>query len=549
MNRTILSIFALAVTLGANSQELTGEVTVDRTVQPTERDAAPLPLLPRVDLPALRPSTLSISGRGVPTAVNPAVVFSEPTPWNPYSPTTPRGYVAAAIGGPLIDGSLSAGYRILNTKSTALGAWLQYTGSNYKRLGAYWRDNQIAGGLYGTHQFNAVSRLDASVNYTWRRFNLPYVWEHYNTFNLQGAWSSKVDALQYGVDASYNWFGYSYGSDEPDRTPVKQNHFCLGADARLPLDEYSGIELDVDFDLLASSKSFTPGEHVLVDSHTGALLRFTPSYDYKAEKWGFDLGARLDLSFNEGRFFHIAPQARGWWRPADLLAAAVTISGGEVVNPIAELAKNGLSTNAFTVYGFSHVPLAVDAEVTIGPRRSLYATVFGGWARANNWLMGIAAESAMQSVDIKGAHVGLEIGGAFRRLLKGCARFEMAPSDFEKGYYQWRDRARYVVDLAVEAYPISKLTVDAAWQLRAGRASYNVSYLPVPGNLQGSVLVARRQNLHNISDISVGANYSLTEALTVMARGENLLNRRNMSIDGTPAAGWTVLIGATYRFL
>lgn len=548
MKRISIVALGLGLALGATAQELSGEVTIDRTVQPSEREASPLPLLPHIDLPALAPTTLSVSNRGIPTAVTPAVVFSEPTAWNPYSPTAPRGYVAGALGAPLINGSLSAGYRFLNTPATTVGAWLQYATSNYKAASKYWRDHQVGVGVFGSQRFGAVSRLDASIDYTWRRLTLP-AWEHYNRVNLQAAWTSKVDALDYGFNAGYNWFGYSYEEELPALPSVKQNHLTLGGKAALPLDELSGVSLGVDFDLLASSKSSNPlDDFKPEDSHTGGLLAFTPTYSYKAEKWGFDLGARIDLSFNEGRFFHIAPNVSAWWRPMNLLAASVKVGGGEHINPIGDLALQGESVNAFTVYGFSHVPLTVDVDVTVGPRQGCYARLFGGWARANDWLMGNAPSSWLRAVDVKGGHFGVELGAAFRRLIKGSATWTMAPSDYEKGYYLWRDRARHVVNLNLEAYPIDRLTVYADWELRACRAAYSVEYFPTPGDLPGMVKVAERHDLNNISDITVGANYSLSEALSVMVRGENLLNRLNRAIDGDPSQSFTFMVGASYRF-
>ena len=51
-----------------------------------------------------------------------------------------------------------------------------------------------------------------------------------------------------------------------------------------------------------------------------------------------------------------------------------------------------------------------------------------------------------------------------------------------------------------------------------------------------------------VSNLSLGAGFTVTDPLTIFARGENLLNRRFYHLGERYSRGTTFLIGASLKF-
>ena len=196
------------------------------------------------------------------------------------------------------------------------------------------------------------------------------------------------------------------------------------------------------------------------------------------------------------------------------------------------------------MYGRSHVPLTVDAGVNVGPFAGFGIGVFGGWARANDWLMPsltsiyFSPVATMQPVDVKGFHAGIRAVYDYRSLLHVEASAEFAPQSATSGYYLWRDRAKSVVKASATVRPLERLELTLGYEFREGRACYTL--YPVEG--------AERVGLGCVSDLSFGARYALTSALDIFARGDNLLGRRYSVLPGIASQGVHGLVGASFKF-
>ena len=113
--RHIITAAAAAAVIGLTAplsaqETLQGEVTVERSIEPVERDATPLALLPRVELPRVSSPQLDYSRLGVRSRVISTAGFAEPAmrPLPLLAQADRRGYVSLEAGAPLIDASLSA---------------------------------------------------------------------------------------------------------------------------------------------------------------------------------------------------------------------------------------------------------------------------------------------------------------------------------------------------------------------------------------------------------------------------------------------------------
>lgn len=282
-----------------------------------------------------------------------------------------------------------------------------------------------------------------------------------------------------------------------------------------------------------------------LDAKTSALLSLTPAYTLKSADWGFKVGPRIEVSFNAGKAFHIAPVAEGWWTPLNRLTVALKAGGGEYINRLADLHALAQRTSPLISYGFSHIPFTIDLQATYGQLRGCWASVFGGWARANDWLMPYDGQFA--EVDIRGFHAGVEVGGAFRSLLSGSLRYEVAPGGRENAYYLWRDRAKHVLTARLQAFPIKGLTLTADYTLRACRAWYQNIALEDP-DFPAIILAYKRLNLGNLSRLTLGGEYLFMPRLSFFANVDFSLTPHTYNIDLTPASLWVATIGASYKF-
>lgn len=544
-----ITLLAAALAQVANAQELSHEFVSTHTPAAAEREVTRIVMTPRLALPEIKPGKLDFSTRKVTSRVPSLIQITEPVEWKDTLPQgDTRGYAVLGIGGPLFSIPFSAGYRIFDDDAKLLKAWMQYDGEAYRRHSAYWRSQALAGGLYGSYTFNDYSRLDADVSYHWSRYNRPDAelgyWVRTGKIDANALWTSRVDGLEYIVGAGFNRFGYSIKEAEGANDWAAN----LKGDGRLALSESSAALLNLDFTLLHRGNFMAPDFYGLWENHSGktsGLLTIIPAFSAKSTQWGFKIGPRVDFSFNAGKAFHIAPLAEGWWTPLQRLTVALKAGGGEHINRLADLHAEAQRSSPVACYGFSHIPLTVDLQATYGPNKSFWGSVFGGWAKANDWLMPDAG--FFNEVDIKGFHGGVALGGAYRSLLSGNVRYEVAQGSWDKGYYLWRDRAKHVLTVHVEGYPIDKLTVSADYRLRACRAWYETITAVVP-DFPTPIVGHLRHNLGNLSRLTLGGTYQFMPRLSFFANVDVSLTANTYDIDLTPASIWVATVGASYKF-
>ena len=161
----ISPIFALLFAVPAMGQELHKDITVEQQVNPSRRDAARIGVLPTVSLSPVKAAELTYSNKVVTTNVPNTFTTLDPVSWGESLFTSPyRGYLDLGIGGPLMTGDVSAGYRILDRDKTRMSLWGQYNGDIYKRSSTTWHDHTASFGLDVNHTVANNARLSAGVD-------------------------------------------------------------------------------------------------------------------------------------------------------------------------------------------------------------------------------------------------------------------------------------------------------------------------------------------------------------------------------------------------
>ena len=562
MKKLYIILSLMLTALAPLAQELNNEITVEREIALSPGEVRPLELRPEITLPPLTAVNLPFSHDAVTTRVPDALTTLEPVTWtDPMLLTNARGYVQLGLF-PLWNASLSAGYRIIDNKKTRLNAWLQYDGSVYRRawsgfnkdVNPYWREHSVTADLALSHRFNDVSTLEANIDYTFGRFNynlpvsaqIPREWQSSNNVGLRALWRSQVSIFAYQVYAGYRRFAYA--NEVPtlngNALAARENRFNVGGRAGFNFRNNIDLGLKVDLDVLDSR---------LRKGATG-VLNLTPYIRMSGSTWRFEAGPRIEMTFNGGKFFHIAPEVVGGWTPSPFFGIEVRTGGGEHFNSLASLSYAALRTNPAFCYELSHIPLTVDLGITVGPYKGLSLRLFGGWASANDWLMPILDSQAIgylpsyfDKFNLRAFHGGAELRARWNGLIDFTARFEAFEGGVDRAYYLNRDRACQVLDLKLRVTPLRKLDIEASWQLRANRSAYSYTGVlnPATGEIETKL---NRIGLHNVSNLCVGAYYAINKHFGVFLQGVNLLNHNHTEIDGSPSQGISGLVGATYKF-
>ena len=382
------------------------------------------------------------------------------------------------------------------------------------------------------------------------------------------SWWSRSGLVGYHAKASFSHFGYGkdhlFGesSETKSARAAGENRFNInggiayfGSSAA----PRAGIEIAADF----ISRNNGVEEISVADGAGGYMPRFapisdgtlgvislTPYYAFNSGRVHGRIGAKIDISAGgEGKKFHVAPAVMLDWNAASQFAIYARINGGEHLNSLRSLYDYCPFVGGLWQYQRSHIPVTADLGMNIGPFSGFSARLFGGYAVANDWLMpqftdlssstGNAHFRAVNygAYDLKGWHGGIGLSYEWRSVVKADVSAETASNGSDKAYYLWRDRAKYVIKASVEVRPVKALRLGAGYELRTDRHNYYYD---------GAFSYA--YDLGAVSDLRFEASYAINDALTVFARGENLLNKRCDLVTTIQNQGVRGLVGAAYKF-
>ena len=561
---------AAAMAPAAMAQTLNKEITVERDIVPEHRDVDRLRLTPVITMPAATAPGLDFSMGDKPVGVAPTVT----TLGLPMPVLRPvdnyRGYVSAGIM-PVFNAGLSAGYRILDTQDTRLGAWLQYNGTVYKgtypRPGSsadgvpesertfrkWMRRHSASAGADFSHRWSDADELQATIAYTFARYNTsediteeysPNFNQNVNRFNALFDWRhTDRSGLSYGLGGAYTMFGFVKDIPDSQRKPARQHDIRFQADAFLGLGEGNSAGITAAISSVSGKNIDKVFEDDWADVDKNQLLvRLTPAYRYDNGALSAVLGANLDISHGTDKNFHASPAAKATLRFGDSSRLSVSATGGMVQNTLASLYDISPYMSMANTYYMSNVPYDLNANLLLGPSAGVYLEIFGGYAKANNWLMPSRyfldsnyLRASYEPVDIRGWHVGVTLGYTAGKTAEMKITGQMASHSKEnetRGWYLWRDRAKYVIEAMARVNATDRLSLSGTYTFRGGR-NCPFDYYQCRGA---------------VSTLSIGATYRINDALSVFANGDNLFNRTYVMIGNAVSQGITGLAGVSYRF-
>ena len=399
------------------------------------------------------------------------------------------------------------------------------------------------------HKVNSYSWVTTIVDYSYTRYNTPLGTSSYNEsvndLGLNIGWNSQAGVLKYNVGIDFDHFAYGqngYYLDEKAR-PVRENLFSFSGGVEMPYAENINVGLDAAVSIVNYNRNnlLLPDSLgylnlVKADAPSYGIVSLTPRVKYKTANLNISAGVKIDLAINDGNALNVAPDVNLSWAPVSYVSVYGTLGGGKHINTLASLFDYSKYSAPIFTYGTSKLPITFDAGAVVGPWHGAYVELFGGYAKADNWLMPSYVNMTNYYIptDISGWHGGVKAGYNYRDIVDFSIRYEAASQDMNKGYYLWRDRAKNVLNLSLQVTPIQPLDIVVGYELRKDRCC-----------------VFNDKDVYDLGDaenLSLGANYRLTEEFGVFGIIENLLNSEYLLAGNIPVQGLNALVGVNYKF-
>lgn len=549
MNMKSIRYIALGALLVAGqtfAQNLSTEVVVDRTIQPKERAATRLGgLTPVLVLPTAKPETLTTARFTTLSPLTRSYTRLDPAVGGRAAELTPyKGY--AAIGYfPAMNLGASAGYRFLNNDKFTLGAAFQLDGEGYKPYKDLLPDSKNAqwyarlGVDFGWRP-KENSQLSVELDYSYLKDKTwLWDWQAVNTIGIGADWKSRAKGFDYSVGIYENFEksgdveAYSLESASKPLSRydgLSQNLFGVNAAIMKPFAETScfGVDFNADF-IHTNHPTYDDIDNV---DNTIGTIGLKPYYGLDMGNFTAKIGLDVDFGTGDDAKIHIAPDIRLQWAASSQFGIWLNAGGGDRLNSFAS--RRQITNYQLFYQGFrrSNIPIILEGGFNIGPFSGFTAEIYGGYAKANNWLMA-GWLGGKEYEDIKGWHAGLRFGYEWN-ILKASLGGEIAPSKYDKAWIYNYDKAKYVITAALDVKPIEKLTVGVGYEFRDHRG---YSFDP-----------DEWYSLGNVSNLTVHADYKILPWLTVYGRGENLLGRRYDIIGLLPSQKQKGAIGVAVKF-
>ena len=592
MNKKYTAVLlAAAISSGAMAQSLNKEIVTDRDVEPAERAVTrPLALVPDlysapVRTTTLRPWEYTSTGtvRRQLSRLEPAA-FADTFAISPY-----RGY--ASIGYlPAFNLGASAGYRLINTASTHLGAWLQYSGMSYKMPGDRLLTPQEDKASLNRHAFTlgvdlsqrwTAGTLDADAAFTYGSTGQPYFDDNFTqsvtAFDLDLDWRAATEKLPWHLGLSFNTFGfgkntplfnetYDIINPRPSWEPEKVRENIVGGRAgiMLPSGNHAwGLDVDARFQILSGSNALHPvAEEMLgssqvatakilnIGSRTYSVTRLTPYYSLTNHPFNARLGVNVDISSSGSNGVKVAPEVELTYAPSQQFSVWGKATGGRQLNTLASLYNRSPYMNSELTYSQSTVNVDASLGINIGPLAGFSASAWVGYSDAGSWLAPVAngCYSFYAPHSTTALRYGIALDWQYRSIVTIHLGGQGAQNNDHKSYYAWNDAARWVVDASLKVTPIKPLDIAVSWEFRSGRHGFLLTPAIGEGLLQVPYWQGETCPMGVVSNLSASARYRLTDAFSIFANVENILGRRWQNVIGIDEPGVNGLVGVAYKF-
>ncbi len=566
------------------AQQLKENVVVDGRYKADIVRREKINMLPKRVSFSLNTSPLSYSFKSVTSDFTPALYVLPATGWAATRKDEKwPGYINLSAGS-WLNAAASLGYRFIDTDATTVGIRLQHLSSSLFKapLPDGQKDDEArkiyddAVEVFGSHSFDGLGRLDASLRYRGAYFNY-YTAEKSSAADklptqtltdifAHVGWTapSRIEALNWSAGVEARYFGYRAAYEAAGRGKgTRETDIAFMGRVSMPWESGSMVGLDARADILLygaasgvsnyGNVSLTPYYQFrrgLLNIHLGAALSITPGSGPEGERYGL---------------FHIAPEVRLDWQKS-LFGAYLHATGGTELMTLAALSQYDYYQNPLLrTTKASYKPIDARLGFNFGPFSGMTAGVSVAY-KVNRGLpsgglymlglqtqMPLSADPYMPGINVSGISIGVDVGYKYGSSVEVGAGMQYQPQDGTKGYFNGFDRPKWIVDASLAVRPVDKLKVDVSLDWRGKRSVwYQQRIDESPGVvINGHLYELSSVALRDLTRLNLGIAYSFTNRFTVRLEAFNLLNRRgdaSMALPGTPTEGINFLAGFGWLF-
>ena len=569
-NLILFAIMALTLNISQiKAQNIDREVTIEKEYTP-EIDAAvkktgiPETENPLVEKPVSEYSSWAVPLSGTPTSQ--PLLVSELGSQSNYD--SQRGYANYGMGNNL-NINADAGIRIINTKRNQLGLWYNHTSTGGRLK---YRDNiPVYGGeevyqylnsnvvnLTYKHAFNRVE-WSTSAAYKHNKFNYYGAKLLPQLQTLSGTDYQKVNQYAVGtsfrstknndvtIDASigfvgyYNNIGYIIGE-----SGGRENHLTtkLSLAARLG-SNCNRLGFDVKMDNLFYNSA--------AEANNYTVFSFTPFYKFTNDKIRLKVGAKVDISANDGTILRFSPDFNFNADLGKYFQFYTVVDGGKELNTWSKMSARNVYINPTQQLSNSYSAANATMGVQFNYYPAITVKVYGGFKTTTAALFDIRHNELTndENIIISNEVVDYMPVDAYRWLAGTNISFKL--KSILEGEIKWvlnNWHSRSGGEEILSALPKNE------WNIKLGlnpikNLSFTANFymgLDRGYRYQNEMGIYVYEKMGDIYDLNLGAAYSLNNLISFNLQWNNILSRHYDIYYGMPAQRMHFLLGAAVKF-
>lgn len=572
MKNNILILFATmllsVVITEAEAQNIDREVTIEKEYTPEVDAAVKKTGIPQAENPLVEKPVNEYSTWAVPLSGNPTsqpLLVSELKSEDSFN--NQRGYANFGMGNNL-NINADAGIRIINTKRNQLGVWYNHTstGGHLK-----YQDNVPVYGGEKVYQHLNSNVVNATYKHAFDKleWTTSFAYKH-NKFNYYGAKLTpniptisdtdyqKVNQYAGGtsfrstknkdvtINASvgftgyYNNIGYMIGEEGG-----RENHLTANLEVAARLGSNNN-RLGFEFNM----NNLFYNDAAEADNYT--MLTLTPFYKFTNEKIRLKVGARMDISVNDGTVLRFAPDFEFNADMGKYFHFYTVVDGGKEINSWSKMSARNIYINPTKQLNNTYTAANAIMGLLFDYIPGVQLRVYGGIKTSTNALFDMRYKESITDGMIASYEVidytpidayrwlgGANINFKIKKIIEGEVKWTLN---------NWRSRSgegtilsalpKNEWNIKVGVNPIKNLSINANFYMGIGRGY----------RYQNSLGVDVFEKMGDIYDLSLSANYSLTKLISFNLQWNNILSQNYDIYYGMPAQRMNFLLGAAVKF-
>lgn len=572
MKNNILILFATmllsVVITEAEAQNIDREVTIEKEYTPEVDAAVKKTGIPQAENPLVEKPVNEYSTWAVPLSGNPTsqpLLVSELKSEDSFN--NQRGYANFGMGNNL-NINADAGIRIINTKRNQLGVWYNHTstGGHLK-----YQDNvPVYGGekVYQHLNSNVVNatykhafdKLEWTTSFAYKRNkfnyygakltpNIPTISEtEYQKVNQYAGGTSfrstknkdvTINA-SVGFTGYYNNIGYMIGEEGG-----RENHLTANLELAARLGSNNN-RLGFEFNM----NNLFYNDVAEADNYT--MVSLTPFYKFTNEKIRLKVGARMDISVNNGTVLRFAPDFEFNADMGKYFHFYTVVDGGKEINSWSKMSARNIYINPTKQLNNTYTAANAIMGLLFDYIPGVQLRVYGGIKTSTNALFDMRYKESITDGMIASYEVidytpidayrwlgGANINFKIKKIIEGEVKWTLN---------NWRSRngegtilsalPKNEWNIKVGVNPIKNLSINANFYMGIGRGY----------RYQNSLGMDVFEKMSDIYDLSLSANYSLTKLISFNLQWNNILSQNYDIYYGMPAQRMNFLLGAAVKF-